>query len=121
MIHCCSLSHIETIQWLTGDFRRGCVSGSQLEHLRKNLATDNPNAPWDWDLMDGLEECSPEVQTKIKQAVIDGKIADEDFRGVSGQSVDVFIYMLTEIGPCIQCAWSEGHSSKNANEEGTEA
>jgi hypothetical protein len=33
--------------------------------------------------MDGLEEMPPDYQAKIKTAIREGKIADEDWKGVS--------------------------------------
>jgi len=32
--------------------------------------------------MDGLEDMPAELQSKVKTAIIEGKIADEDWRGV---------------------------------------
>lgn len=52
-----------------------------LQNMRKSLGEDMPDSEYNWDLMDGLEECPPDVQAKFKKAIIDGKIADEDFRG----------------------------------------
>jgi hypothetical protein len=33
--------------------------------------------------MDGLEDMPEDLQNKVKNAIIEGKIADEDWRGVS--------------------------------------
>jgi hypothetical protein len=55
-----------------------------LQNIRENLA--GPLADEDeykWDNMDGLEEMPPDYQEKIKLAITEGKIADEDWKGVS--------------------------------------
>ena len=78
----------------TGSFRWrhwGCVSGKILENLREYLEQGDPATGYKWDYFDGLDELEPSDQEKVKKAVIDGKIADEDWKGdpelnVLGQS-----------------------------------
>lgn len=66
------------------DFRdRGCVSGFQMQNLREYLKQGDPDGEYQWDFMDGLDEVPEEYQEKLKTAVIKGKIADEDWKGVS--------------------------------------
>jgi hypothetical protein len=36
-----------------------------------------------WENLDGLEEMPSEYQERIKLAITEGKIADEDWKGVS--------------------------------------
>ncbi|KKY37634.1 putative protein kinase rad3 [Diaporthe ampelina] len=68
----------------------GCVSGKQLENLRDDIRNGDS---YDFDMIDGYDEIGdhPELQAKIRTAMIEGKIADEDFNGdpeynVLGQS-----------------------------------
>ncbi|KFY07057.1 hypothetical protein V492_07490 [Pseudogymnoascus sp. VKM F-4246] len=59
----------------------GCVSGFQLQNLREYLKQGDPDGDYKWDFMDGLDEVPEEYQEKLKTAVIEGKIADEDWKG----------------------------------------
>ncbi|KAI3397803.1 hypothetical protein diail_10336 [Diaporthe ilicicola] len=68
----------------------GCVSGKQIENLRDDIRQGDS---YDFDMIDGYDEIGdhPELQAKIRSAMIEGKIADEDFNGdpeynVLGQS-----------------------------------
>ncbi|KAL1872383.1 serine/threonine-protein kinase M1 [Diaporthe australafricana] len=58
----------------------GCVSGKQIENLRDDIQSGDS---YDFDMIDGYDEISdhPELQAKIRTAMIEGKIADEDFNG----------------------------------------
>ncbi len=60
---------------------RGCVSGAQIQGLRDYLEQDDPSTGFKWDFFDGLDELPADQQAKVKTAVIDGKIADEDWKG----------------------------------------
>lgn len=62
--------------------RRGCVSGFQIENMREDLATGTPGE-YNWELLDGLTDLPPDMMDKVKTAIVEGKIADEDFKGVS--------------------------------------
>lgn len=53
-----------------------------MQNLREYLKQGNPDGEYHWDYMDGLDEVPKEYQEKFKTAVIQGKIADEDWRGV---------------------------------------
>ncbi|POS80812.1 protein kinase rad3 [Diaporthe helianthi] len=59
----------------------GCVSGKQLQNLREDICKGDNS--YDFDMIDGYDEINdhPEVQAKIRTAMIEGKIADEDFNG----------------------------------------
>lgn len=52
---------------------------------------------YNWDLMDGLqgedanERIPPDLQEKFKRAIIEGHIADEDWRGVSHEFIANYI------------------------------
>ncbi|KAI9743791.1 MAG: serine/threonine-protein kinase M1 [Claussenomyces sp. TS43310] len=77
-------SWVEIAQYESASWRWrhwGCTSGSVLENIRNNLKQGDPNGEYQWEYMDGLEECPPDVQEKFKTAVINGKVADEDFNG----------------------------------------
>ena len=50
------------------------------ENLTGGLADDEDE--YQWDNMDGLEDMPQDFQEKIKRAIIEGKIADEDWKGV---------------------------------------
>jgi hypothetical protein len=63
---------------------RGCVSGKTLQHVRDNLTRPGASAgEYDWDFLDGLEDMPEAEKNKIKLAITEGKIADEDWKGVS--------------------------------------
>lgn len=64
---------------------RGCVSGFQLQNLREYLKQGDSDGEYQWDFMDGLDEVPDEYKEKLKTAVIKGKIADEDWKGVCFQ------------------------------------
>ncbi|KAK0633096.1 poly polymerase and DNA-ligase Zn-finger region-domain-containing protein [Immersiella caudata] len=61
----------------------GCVSGAQILNLRQSLAAGGED--YNWDLLDGYDELNdhPDLQEKVRRAIIDGHIAPEDFNGVS--------------------------------------
>jgi serine/threonine-protein kinase ATR len=64
----------------------GCVSGFQIENVRKSMQGSNEvpaDGEYRWDFLDGLSDLPEDLQDKIKTAIREGKIADEDFRGVS--------------------------------------
>jgi hypothetical protein len=58
------------------------VSGDQIKNMREYLMANSKDDDYNWEFFDGLDECPPDVQKKVKTAIIEGKIADEDFRGV---------------------------------------
>ncbi|KAI5290714.1 hypothetical protein KEM54_000686 [Ascosphaera aggregata] len=55
---------------------RGCVTPRQIAGIKETIGEDH-----DFDLLDGFDEISEENQIKIKQAVEQGHVADEDWRG----------------------------------------
>lgn len=58
------------------------MSGKILENIRNNLLQGDPEGEYQWDYLDGLSDLDEEFQNKVKTAIIEGKIADEDFNGV---------------------------------------
>ena len=54
---------------------RGCVTPKQIENLNKAIEGD-------YDYLDGYEELPEDVQERVRQAIDDGHIADEDWTGV---------------------------------------
>ncbi len=55
-----------------------------MQNIRENLTGPNVDeGEYRWDFMDGLEEMPSDYQEKIKLAITVGKIADEDWKGVS--------------------------------------
>lgn len=55
-----------------------------MQNIRENLGGALADeGEYKWDLLDGLDEMPSSYQEKIKLAITEGKIADEDWRGVS--------------------------------------
>ncbi|KUI73385.1 hypothetical protein VM1G_08936 [Cytospora mali] len=65
----------------------GCISGAQIENLREAIGKGDDE--YDFDMIDGYDELGdhPELQSKIRTAMVEGKIADEDFNGDPGYNV----------------------------------
>jgi hypothetical protein len=80
---------------------RGCVSGFQMQNLREYLKQGDPDGEYQWDFMDGIDEVPEEYQEKLKTAVIKGKIADEDWKGVWFHPFVFCLQRLTCSGSCI--------------------
>jgi serine/threonine-protein kinase ATR len=57
------------------------VSGKTMQTLREMLTKDGNEGEYSWDYMDGLDELDSANQNKIKTAITEGKIADEDWNG----------------------------------------
>jgi len=55
--------------------RRGCVTPFQLVQWKE--ASEG-----DMDLVDGYEELPPDVQDKVKRAIMQGHVDDADWKGV---------------------------------------
>ena len=55
---------------------RGCVTPRQIQNL-KDTIDDN------LDYLDGYDEITSDMQAKVRQALEDGHVADEEWRGVS--------------------------------------
>lgn len=63
------------------------MSGKTIENIRKNLTMVKPKTgDYNWDYLDGLNEMPSHFQEKIKLAIVEGKIADEDWNGVSNSA-----------------------------------
>jgi hypothetical protein len=55
-----------------------------LQNIRENLTGPLADeGKYNWDMLDGLEDMPSHYQDKIKLAITEGKIADEDWKGVS--------------------------------------
>lgn len=50
--------------------------------MRTHLEEHSNDSSYNWEYFDGLDDCPADIQEKVKTAVIEGKIADEDFKGV---------------------------------------
>ncbi|KAK1701373.1 hypothetical protein BDP55DRAFT_18683 [Colletotrichum godetiae] len=59
---------------------RGCVSGEVIKHVQEVC---EKNGQFDFDAFDGYDELidHPDLQRKIREAIEQGHIADEDFNG----------------------------------------
>ena len=75
-------------------FTRGCVTGKQIENLRKYLEDPNQPGIYRWDFMDGYDEdgksglaSKPDLQEKVRRVVTQGHIDPEDWNGVSSSAV----------------------------------
>lgn len=64
------------------------MTGAQILNMQAHLAHPTREGEYRWDFMDGLQgeednEHIPEaLQEKFKRAIIEGHVADEDWRGV---------------------------------------
>lgn len=72
-----------------------------MQNLREYLKQGDPDGEYQWDFMDGLDEVPEEYQEKLKTAVIEGKIADEDWKGVRFHPVVFCLQRLTYSGSCV--------------------
>ena len=62
---------------------RGCVSPLQVSNVIEQLGgLDGLDLDKDLDILDGYDELTPEAQEKVKQALIDGHVSNEDWKGV---------------------------------------
>jgi len=64
---------------------RGCVTPVQIANLQSQVG---PLEDLDLDkdlpaILDGYDELSVEAQEKVKDALVHGHVADEDWKGVS--------------------------------------
>jgi hypothetical protein len=85
------------------------VSGKILENLRNNLRRGGPEGEYQWDYLDGLTDLNDELQDKVKTAIIEGKIADEDFNGVGLYlTLDFTVLKYPMPGPCLQSVGQKG-------------
>ena len=55
---------------------RGCVTPKQMENLNKTIEGN-------LDFLDGYDEVDEESQAKVKKALEDGHVADDEWKGVS--------------------------------------
>lgn len=56
--------------------QRGCVTPTQIQNAKTSIEDDIDN-------LEGYDEIPPEIQVKIKDAIEQGHVADEDWIGVS--------------------------------------
>lgn len=70
---------------------RGCVTGRQLENIRKFLEGEDKvgSGVYRWDFLDGYEgeeknslDKYPDLQEKVRRCITQGFIDPEDFNGV---------------------------------------
>lgn len=54
---------------------RGCVTPVQIEHLKEESGGDT-------DMIDGYDELPADLQEKVKFALANGHVPDEDWKGV---------------------------------------
>lgn len=62
-------------------FTRGCVTPKQFVNIRAKLTPEDGTL--DVTSLDGYDELSEDLQTKIKEAIEQGHVADADWKGVS--------------------------------------
>lgn len=60
---------------------RGCVTPKQFVNIRAKLTPEDGTL--DATSLDGYDELSEDLQTKIKEAIEQGHVADADWKGVS--------------------------------------
>lgn len=75
---------------------RGCVTPVQIANLQSQVG---PLEDLDLDsdlpsILDGYDELSVEAQEKVKEALVHGHVADEDWKGVSKVSACVCVCRL---------------------------
>lgn len=56
-----------------------------LGNIRTYLEQEGEAGDYQWEYMDGLADVPADVEAKFKKAIIEGKISDEDFKGVSSE------------------------------------
>lgn len=82
------------------------MTGFQLQNLREYLKQGDPDGEYQWDFMDGLDEVPDEYKEKLKTAVIQGKIADEDWKGVCFNLILFCIFTLTHVHRILRIMFS---------------
>lgn len=60
---------------------RGCVTPKQFVNIRAKLTPDNGTL--DITSLEGYDDLSANLQTKVKDAIEQGHVADADWKGVS--------------------------------------
>lgn len=71
------LSHLVFSE--ANDLQRGCTTPKQISNLRDEMEGDEDN----YDLLDGYDELPSELQEKVRVALKQGHVTDEDWKGVS--------------------------------------
>ena len=54
---------------------RGCVTPKQIQNLEETIEGN-------FDFLDGYDEIDEESQTKVRKALEDGHVADDEWKGV---------------------------------------
>lgn len=68
---------------LSNRSHRGCVTPKQIENILEQLGgLDGLDLDKDLDILDGYDELPTEHQNKIKYALENGHVNDEDWKGV---------------------------------------
>jgi hypothetical protein len=73
------LSH--GLHLLTSLLRRGCVTPKIIANLIE-ASEETGDGNRDYTLLDGYEDLSPEHQSKVREALEQGHVADSEWRGV---------------------------------------
>lgn len=63
----------------------GCVSSRQIDSLKEAMTDDDGEL--DYDLLDGYEDLGDDDRAKVRQAITDGYVAEEDALGANKPSV----------------------------------
>ena len=70
---------------------RGCVTPKQVENLKESIENNV-------DLFDGYDELPENIQEKMRRALEQGHVDDEDWKGVSEQRRRCTVMFLTAVG-----------------------
>ena len=73
---------------LANMFARGCVTPQMIANL-------NDTIDGDLEMLDGYDEIDEESQEKVRKALKDGHVADEDWNGVSCE----ILYQMLDTHP----------------------
>ena len=71
---------------------RGCVTPKQIENLEETIEGN-------LDFLDGYDEIDEESQAKVRKALEDGHVADNEWKGVRVPLHYWFLSVLMDPGP----------------------
>lgn len=99
----------------------GCTTPQVIANINEAIEGDT-------DLFDGYDELPEEEQTRVSQALEQGHVADEDWKGVRCPVDRAQEYLLTRLGHRSQSTWPKGvskcsheSSAKAGEERGTDS
>jgi len=96
---------------------RGCVTPKQIGNIIEQLGgLDGLDLDKDLDILDGYEELPPEHQDKIRYALENGHVNDDDWKGVSLSLSRLFLWLIST-GSGVEQTRPEGHQQKNTEKE----